>query len=346
MLATTPTTPTSRARSTPRRSCPASLVIDPAGYDWAGDAPLDRRSADTVIYEVHVKGFTARHPGHPAGTARHLRGPCARRGASATCATSASPPSNCCRCTSSVPEPFLVDRGLTNYWGYNTIGFFAPHAGYSAAVRGGTPGGQVARVQGHGQGAAPGRPRGHPRRGLQPHRRGQRERPDAQLPRPGQRARTTGWRPATASSYYDTTGTGNSLNAGNPLTLRLIMDSLRYWVTEMHVDGFRFDLAATLGREADNRFDQLSAFFELVAQDPVICQREADRRAVGRRPGRQLRPRPVPGAVAGVERPVPRHHARLLAQQGRSASPSSPPGSAARRTCTARRAAARPPRST
>ena len=78
--------------------------------------------------------------------------------------------------------------------------------------------------------------------------------------------------PGDASRYYDTTGTGNSLEAGNPYTLRLIMDSLRYWVSEMHVDGFRFDLAATLGREADNRFDQLSAFFELVAQDPVIGQ--------------------------------------------------------------------------
>ena len=78
--------------------------------------------------------------------------------------------------------------------------------------------------------------------------------------------------PGDASRYYDTTGTGNSLNAGNPYTLRLIMDSLRYWVSEMHVDGFRFDLAATLGREGDNRFDQLSAFFELVAQDPVIGQ--------------------------------------------------------------------------
>ena len=78
--------------------------------------------------------------------------------------------------------------------------------------------------------------------------------------------------PGDASRYYDTTGTGNSLNAGNPYALRLIMDSLRYWVSEMHVDGFRFDLAATLGREGDNRFDQLSAFFELVAQDPVIGQ--------------------------------------------------------------------------
>jgi glycogen operon protein len=74
------------------------------------------------------------------------------------------------------------------------------------------------------------------------------------------------------ASYYDTTGTGNSLNAGNPFTLRLIMDSLRYWLSEMHVDGFRFDLAATLGREGDNVFDQLSAFFEMVAQDPEVSQ--------------------------------------------------------------------------
>jgi glycogen operon protein len=77
--------------------------------------------------------------------------------------------------------------------------------------------------------------------------------------------------PGDASRYYDTTGTGNSLNAGDPRTLRMIMDSLRYWLTEMHVDGFRFDLAATLGRDEETgSFDQMSAFFEMVAQDPVV----------------------------------------------------------------------------
>ena len=83
--------------------------------------------------------------------------------------------------------------------------------------------------------------------------------------------RTTGCNPGHPGQYYDTTGTGNSLNAGNPVALRLIMDSLRYWVTEMHVDGFRFDLATTLARQ-DGGFSRLSAFFDLVAQDPVVSQ--------------------------------------------------------------------------
>ena len=113
--------------------------------------------------------------------------------------------------------------------------------------------------------------------------------------------------------YMDYTGTGNSLNVRNPHTLQLIMDSLRYWVTEMHVDGFRFDLAATLAREFYD-VDRLCAFFDLVQQDPVDQPGQADRRAVGRRPGR-LPGRQLPAAVDGVERQVPRHRARLLARR-------------------------------
>jgi glycogen operon protein len=169
-----------------------------------------------------------------------------------------------------VPEAFLLQRGLTNYWGYNSIGYFAPHHAYSAAVRAGQPGGQVAefkamvRALHHAglevildvvfnhtcEGGA-----GGPTlcfRGLD---NPAYYRLDQDDPR----------------QYYDTTGTGNSLNAGNPVTLRLIMDSLRYWLTEMHVDGFRFDLAATLARQ-EGGFSPMSAFFDLVAQDPVVSQ--------------------------------------------------------------------------
>ena len=167
-----------------------------------------------------------------------------------------------------VPEGFLVDRGLTNYWGYNTIGFFAPHAGYSAAVRAGRPGGQVAEFQAmvdtlHGAGlevildvvfnhTAEGNHLGPTlcHRGL--------HNPAYYRLDPGDQR-----------YYVDTTGTGNSLNADNPFSLRLIMDSLRYWLTEMRVDGFRFDLAPTLARE-DGGFDRMAAFFDLVAQDPVV----------------------------------------------------------------------------
>jgi glycogen operon protein len=169
-----------------------------------------------------------------------------------------------------VPEPFLSGLGLTNYWGYNTIGYFAPHHGYSAAVRAGRPGGQVAEFKAmvdavHAAGlevlldvvfnhTAEGDHAGPTLcfRGLDNPAYYRLDRGD-----PGR--------------YVDTTGCGNSLNAGSPVTLQLIMDSLRYWITEMHVDGYRFDLAPTLARE-DGGFDQASAFFDLVAQDPVVSR--------------------------------------------------------------------------
>ena len=169
-----------------------------------------------------------------------------------------------------VPEEFLLQRGLTNYWGYNSIGYFAPHHGYSAAVRAGQPGGQLGEFKDmvralHQAGlevildvvfnhTAEGGPGGPTLcfRGL--------DNPAYYRLDPGD-----------PRQYYDTTGTGNSLNAGNPVTLRLIMDSLRYWLTEMHVDGFRFDLAATLARQ-EGGFSPMSAFFDMVAQDPVVSQ--------------------------------------------------------------------------
>jgi isoamylase len=249
---------------------PRSLVTDVAGYDWAGDTQLHHRSADSVLYEVHVKGFTARHPDIPP----ELRGTYA--GLAHDASTSylrdlGITAVELLPVHENLQEGFLAGRGLTNYWGYNTIGYFAPHQGYSAAVRAGRAGGQVGEfrdmvkalhlagievildvVYNH---TAEGNENGPTLsfRGLDN----------------GMYYRLA---PGDASRYYDTTGTGNSLDAGNPYALRLIMDSLRYWVSEMHVDGFRFDLAATLGREGDNRFDQLSAFFELAAQDPVIGQ--------------------------------------------------------------------------
>ena len=139
--------------------------------------------------------------------------------------------------------------------------------------------------------------------------------------------------PGDPGVYYDTTGCGNSLNAGDPITLQLMMDSLRYWMTEMHADGFRFDLAPTLARQ-DGAFDKVSAFLDMVLPGPGGIAGQAGRRAVGRRPDGQLRPGPVPAAVAGVERQVPGHHARLLAQPPGRASASSPTASPARPTCT------------
>ena len=169
-----------------------------------------------------------------------------------------------------MPEAFLLERGLTNYWGYNTIGFFAPQAKYSAAVRAGQRGGQLAEfrvmvdtlhraglevvldvVFNHtAEGGASGPTLCH--RGL--------DNPAYYRLAPGDQSR-----------YIDTTGCGNSVNVAHPTALRMIMDSLRYWVTEMGVDGFRFDLAPTLARQ-EGAFDPFSAFFDLVAQDPVISQ--------------------------------------------------------------------------
>jgi glycogen operon protein len=248
---------------------PLSLVTD-GEFDWGSDVPLLRDYADTVLYEVHVKGFTMRHPDVPS----ELRGTYAGLAHEAVLqyltglgvtAVELLPVHQY------VPDDFLLQRGLTNYWGYNTIGYFAPHAAYSAAVRGGDgTGDQVAEFKAmvralHQAGlevildvvfnhTAEGGEGGPSLcfRGLD---------------------NTAYYRlnPGHPDQYYDTTGTGNSLDAGNPVALRLIMDSLRYWVTEMHVDGFRFDLAATLARQ-DGGFSRLSAFFDLVEQDPVVSQ--------------------------------------------------------------------------
>jgi isoamylase len=248
---------------------PRSLVIEASGFDWAGDEPLRRPVADTVIYEAHVKGLTARHPDIPP----QLRGTyagLAHDAATGYLADLGVTAVELLPVHHNVPEQFLTSRGLTNYWGYNSIGFFAPHAGYSAAVAAGRPGGQVTEFKDMVKAL---------------HRAGLEVILDVVFNHTAEGA----WGGPTLSfrgldnaayyrlvagspaDYYDTTGTGNSLNADNPVALRLIMDSLRYWITEMHVDGFRFDLAATLGRE-DGAFDEFASFFDLVAQDPVVSR--------------------------------------------------------------------------
>ena len=248
---------------------PLSLVTKPR-FGWAGDAPLRRDYADTIIYEVHVKGFTMRHPDVPAdlrGTYAGLAHEAVLEHLTGLGVTAVE----LLPVHQYVPDDFLLQRGLTNYWGYNSIGYFAPHAAYSAAVRAGDrSGGQVAEFKAmvralHQAGLevilnvvfnhTAERGTGGPAlcfRGL--------DNPAYYRLSPG-----------NPREYYDTTGTGNSLNAGNPVALRLIMDSLRYWLTEMRVDGFRFDLAATLARQ-DGGFSPMSAFLDLVAQDPVVSQ--------------------------------------------------------------------------
>ena len=243
---------------------PRGLVVQNGPPPVAGPR---RRMADTVLYEVHVKGLTMTHPGVPdelRGTYAGLAHPAVLEHLIALGVTAVE----LLPVHHYVPERFLVERGLTNYWGYNTIGFFAPHEGYSAAARAGVAGGQVAEfaamvsalhqaglevildvVFNHTAEAGPDGPTlSH--RGL--HERGYYQvEPDG--------------------SYVDTTGCGNSLNAGHPMALRMVMDSLRYWVQQLGVDGFRFDLAPTLARQSGG-FDSSSAFFDLVTQDPVVSQ--------------------------------------------------------------------------
>jgi isoamylase len=244
-------------------------LVTASGFDWGDDAPLQRQSSDSIMYELHVKGFTMRHPGVP----EPLRGTYAGLAHSAAIAhlTQLGVTSvELLPVHQYVPEEFLVRRGLTNYWGYNTIGYFAPHHAYSAAVRAGQPGGQVAEFKAMVKAL---------------HRAGLEVILDVVFNHTcegGAGGPSLSFRgldnpayyrldPGHPGQYYDTTGTGNSLNAGSPVTLRLIMDSLRYWLTEMHVDGFRFDLAATLARQ-EGGFSRLSAFFDLVWQDPVVSQ--------------------------------------------------------------------------
>ena len=247
---------------------PRSLVVDPA-FDWLGDVRPKHQLTDSVIYEVHVKGFTMAHPGIPPelqGTYAGL----AHQAALDHLVDLGVTTLELLPVHQSVPESFLGPRGLTNYWGYNTIGYFAPQPGYSAEVRALRPGGQVAEfktmvrtlhaagfevlldvVFNHtAEGDASGPTLCH--RGLD---------------------NPAYYRldPSDLRTYVDTTGCGNSLNVHDACSLRLIMDSLRYWVTEMHVDGFRFDLAPSLARD-EGGFDKLASFFDIVTQDPVISQ--------------------------------------------------------------------------
>ncbi|MFA5882517.1 MAG: glycogen debranching protein GlgX [Acidimicrobiia bacterium] len=252
-------------------SVPRSVVVDAGdpGFGPLTPRPWRRAYADTVIYEVHVKGITQTHPAVPPA----LRGTYAGLAHDAVIdhlvalgvtAVELLPVQH------SVPERKLVERGLTNYWGYNPIGYFAPHAAYSAACRDGRPGDQVAEFRAmverlHAAGlevildvvfnhTAEGDHTGPTlcHRGLD-------------------NAAYYRLDPQDLGRYVDTTGTGNSLNVGHPRCLQMIMDSLRFWAGPMGVDGFRFDLASSLAR-ANGDFDPRAAFFDLVAQDPLVAQ--------------------------------------------------------------------------
>jgi isoamylase len=242
-----------------------SVVISPF-FDWDNDRHPRTPYSETVIYEAHVKGLTQTHPDIPdeiRGTYAALAHPVMLEHYKKIGVTAIE----LMPVHQFVHDSHLVDKGLRNYWGYNTIGFFAPHNDYSSS---GQLGQQVQEFKAmvkalHAEGlevildvvynhTAEGNQLGPTLsfRGID-------------------NANYYRLVDEDKQHYYDTTGTGNTLLMRSPHVLQMIMDSLRYWVTEMHVDGFRFDLASSLARQF-HEVDRLSAFFDLVHQDPVVSQ--------------------------------------------------------------------------
>ncbi len=245
-------------------SVPKSVVVD-SKFDWTGDCPPETPMSDSIIYEVHVRGFSMRNPDVP----EKLRGTYAGLASDASIAYLKKLGVTAVELLPVhhfIDEGHLLDRDLRDYWGYNTLGYFAPMSRYSSS---GDDGQQVVEFKEmvkrlHGEGievildvvynhTCEGNEKG-PMLSLKGADNTTYYRTLADDPR----------------FYMDYTGTGNTLNVYNPQTLKLIMDSLRYWVTEMHVDGFRFDLASTLARELHD-VNKLGAFFDTIHQDPTLA---------------------------------------------------------------------------
>ncbi|WP_373650510.1 glycogen debranching protein GlgX [Schlesneria sp. DSM 10557] len=245
-------------------SAPLAAVINPR-FNWGGDKPPKTPWHKTLIYEMHVKGFTCKSPWVPResrgkyagvaceGTLRHLR-------SLGVTAVELMPVHH------HVDERFLVDRGLTNYWGYNTLAYLAPEMRFASIPNPQQTVNEFKRMV------------------RQLHRNGFEVILDVVYNHTCEGNHlgptlclkgldnTSYYRLADPRRYYqDYTGCGNTLNMQSPRVLQLIMDSLRYWVQEMHVDGFRFDLAAALARELHD-VDKLGAFFDIIHQDPILSQ--------------------------------------------------------------------------
>jgi isoamylase len=244
---------------------PKSIVIDPS-FDWEGDTQLRLPYHRTIVYETHVKGFTKLHPDIPEdirGTYAAIAHPVTIQYLKDLGITAIE----LLPIHHFITDRHLADKGLTNNWGYNSIGFFAPDVRYHS----GDPatGGQVQEFK---------------QMVKELHRSGIEVILDVVYNHTGEgnhMGPTVCFRGVDNMSYYrltqdkryynDYTGTGNTLNTVMPPVLRLIMDSLRYWITEMHIDGFRFDLASTLAREL-HAVDRLGSFFDIIHQDPLISQ--------------------------------------------------------------------------
>jgi glycogen operon protein len=241
-------------------------VVTTSHFDWENDRPPMTPVHDSVVYEMHVKGFTAQHPDIPAelrGTYAGLAHPVGIEYLKKLGITAVE----LMPVHEFVDDKYLLDRGLRNYWGYSSINFFAPDARYSAS---GDHGDQIGEFKAMVKAL---------------HRAGIEVILDVVYNHTAEGNHlgpTLSFKGIDNSSYYrlvsdtpryymDYTGTGNTFNVRHPQVLKLIMDSLRYWVQTMHVDGFRFDLAAALARELHD-VDRLSAFFDIINQDPVISQ--------------------------------------------------------------------------
>jgi len=244
---------------------PKGVVVDQS-FSWGGDRRLQTPWSQTVIYEVHVKGLTMQHPDvpeHMRGSYEGLTSPAVIKYLQELGVTAIE----LLPVHHFVNDKFLLDKGLTNYWGYNSIGYFSPDIRYSAFPKEGrkvyefktmvktlhSAGIEVILdvVYNHtGEGNHLGPTLSF--RGID-------------------NAAYYRLSPDNPRYYMDYTGCGNTLNVRHPRTLQMIMDSLRYWVCDMHVDGFRFDLASTLARELHD-VDRLSAFFDIIHQDPVLSQ--------------------------------------------------------------------------
>ncbi len=241
-------------------------VVTSSHFDWENDRPPLTLVHDSILYELHVKGFTAQHPDIPEelrGTYAGVAHPVAidylkKLGITAV---------ELMPVHEFIDDKHLLDRGLRNYWGYNSINFFAPDARYSSS---GDRGEQIGEFKAMVKAL---------------HRAGIEVILDVVYNHTAEgnhMGPTLSFKGIDNGTYYrlvndnpryymDYTGTGNTLNVRHPQVLKLIMDSLRYWVQEMHVDGFRFDLASALARELHD-VDRLSAFFDIINQDPVISQ--------------------------------------------------------------------------
>ncbi len=241
---------------------PAAVVVDES-FDWGADRPPGVPWSQTVLYELHVRGFTATHPEVPEplrGTYAGLAHPAVLDYLTALGVTTLE----LLPVAHFVTELELLERGGVNYWGYSPLAFLAPHAGYSSAGRRGEQVREfkqmVADLHAAGLEVVLDVVFNHTAEG-------------------GRTGPTLSLRGLANNSYYrldhgrgylDVTGCGNTLDLTHPSTLRLVMDALRYWVSAMHVDGFRFDLAATLARGSGGGFDPSAPFLAAIAQDPVL----------------------------------------------------------------------------